>query len=92
MESNLNQLEDSYDIVIVGFGPVGQMCSNLLNNYGLKIGVVESNFDNFSEPSSISIDDEIQRVISSLGLWDSFKDSRSVPDFADLIFPNGKVV
>ncbi len=92
MESNLNQLEDSYDIVIAGFGPVGQLCSNLLNKYGLKIGVVEPNFDIYSEPRAISIDDEIQRIISSLGLWDSFKDTRSVPDFADLIFPNGKVV
>jgi len=69
MESNLNQLEDSYDIVIAGFGPVGQLCSNLLNKYGLKIGVVESSFDIYSEPRAISIDDEIQRIISSLGLW-----------------------
>ena len=92
MESNLNQLEDSYDIVIVGFGPVGQLCSNLLNKYPLKVGVIESNFDVYSEPRAISIDDEIQRIISSLGLWESFKYIRSVPDFADLIFPDGKVV
>ena len=92
MESNLSQLVDSYDIVITGFGPVGQLCSNLLNKYGLKIGVIESNLDIYSEPRAISIDDEIQRIISSLGLWDKFKDTRSVPDFADLTFPNGKVV
>ena len=92
MESNLNQLEDSYDIVIAGFGPVGQLCSNLLNKHGLKIGVIESNFDIYPEPRAISIDDEIQRIINDLGLWDSFKDSSNVPDFADLIFPNGKVV
>ena len=92
MESDLNQLEDSYDIIIVGFGPVGQLCSNLLNKYGLKIGVIESNLDIYSEPRAISIDDEGQRIISSLGLWGSFKDTRSVPDFADLTFPNGKVV
>ena len=92
MESNLSQLEDSYDIIIAGFGPVGQLCANLLNKYGLNIGAIESNFGIYSEPRAISIDDEIQRIISSLGLWDSFKDSVHVPDFADLIFPNGKVV
>tara|TARA_B100001123_G_scaffold183032_1_gene209568 strand:+ start:202 stop:1746 length:1545 start_codon:yes stop_codon:yes gene_type:complete len=92
MESNLSQLEDSYDIIISGFGPVGQLCSNLLNKYGLSIGAIESNFDIYSEPRAISIDDEIQRIISSLGLWDSFKDRVNVPDFADLVFPNGKVV
>ena len=92
MKSSSNQLEDSYDIIIAGFGPVGQLCSNLLNKYGLKVGVIESDFEICSEPRTISIDDEIQRIISSLGLWDSFKDTRSVPDFADLIFPNGKVV
>ena len=92
MKSSSNQLEDSYDIIIAGFGPVGQLCSNLLNKYGLKVGVIESDFEICSEPRTISIDDEIQRIISSLGFWDSFKDSISVPDFADLIFPNGKVV
>ena len=92
MENKLNQLEDSYDIIIAGFGPVGQLCSNLLNRYGLNIGVIESNFDIYSEPRAISIDDEIQRTISSLGLWDSFRGNVAVPDFADLVFPNGKVV
>ena len=92
MDSNLNQLADSYDIIISGFGPVGQLCSNLLNKYGLKIGVVESNFDIFSEPRAISMDDEIQRIIGSLGFGDNLKDIINVPDFADLIFPNGKVV
>ena len=92
MENKLNQLEDSYDIIIAGFGPVGQLCSNLLNKYGLNIGVIESNFDIYSGPRAISIDDEIQRTISSLGLWDSFRDNVAVPDFADLVFPNGKVV
>jgi len=88
----LNQLEDSYDIVISGFGPVGQLCSNLLDKYGLKIAVIESNLDIPSEPRAISIDDEIQRIISSLGLWDNLKEIRFIPDFADLVFPNGKVI
>jgi len=92
MKSNLSQLEDSYDIIIAGYGPVGQLCSNLLNKHELNIGVIESNFDIYSEPRAISIDDEIQRIISSLGLWDNFKDNIDTPDFADLIFPNGKVV
>ena len=92
MESNLIQLEDSYDIIIAGYGPVGQLCSNLLNKHGLNIGVIESNLDICSEPRAISIDDEIQRIINSLGLWGNFRDNIDTPDFADLIFPNGKVV
>ena len=92
MDSKLNHLDASYDIIIAGFGPVGQLCSNLLNKHQLNIGIIESNFDICSEPRAISVDDEIQRIISSLGLWPSFKDNASAPDFADLIFPNGKVV
>ena len=92
MEIKLNQLEDSYDIVIAGFGPVGQLCSNLLNKYGLSIAAIESSPDICSYPRVTSMDDEIQRIISSLGLWDGFSDNVSVPDFADLIFPNGKVL
>ena len=62
MDSKLNQLEDSYDIIIAGFGPVGKLCSNLLNKYELSIGVIESSYDICSHPRVISIDDEIQRI------------------------------
>ena len=92
MDSKLNQLEDSYDIVIAGFGPVGQFCSNIFNRYGIKVGAIEVYSNIYPEPRSISIDDEIQRLISSLGLWNKFKKNIVALDFADLIFPNGKVV
>ena len=92
MENELNQTKDSYDILIAGFGPVGQLCSNLLNKYGINFGVIESNHNIGSEPRAISIDDEIQRLISSLGSIENFRNNFDVPDFADLIFPNGKVV
>ena len=87
-----NQLGDYFDVIIVGFGPVGQLCSTLLNKYGLNTAVIESNLDIYSEPRAISIDDEIQRMISNLGLWDDFTRNQEVPDFADLVFPNGKVI
>ena len=87
-----NQLEDYFDVIIVGFGPVGQLCSTLLNKYGLNTAAIESNLDIYSEPRAISIDDEIQRIISNLGLWDDFTRNQEVPDFADLVFPNGKVI
>tara|TARA_B100000579_G_C22820012_1_gene850050 strand:- start:190 stop:1725 length:1536 start_codon:yes stop_codon:yes gene_type:complete len=92
MEAKLNQLEDYFDIIIVGLGPVGQLCANLLSKYRLKIGIIESNLDIYSKPRAISIDDEIQRIISNLGLWDNFRDNHEIPDFADLTFPNGKVI
>ena len=92
MESKLSQHNEYYDIVIAGFGPVGQFCSNVLDQYGIKVGVIESSDNIFPEPRAISIDDETQRLINSLGLWKDFKDSIIVPDYADLIFPNGKVV
>ena len=31
----------NFDVVIVGFGPVGQFAANLLNQYNLKIAVIE---------------------------------------------------
>lgn len=57
-----------YDVVIVGFGPVGAIFANLLANYGLKIALVERTASIYDKPRAITIDHEALRVFQQVGL------------------------
>ena len=92
MESKPDKVERSYDIVIIGYGPVGQFCSAILDKYKLNIAVIETYPNIYPFPRAIAMDDEIQRLMNSLGLWEKFKEKTIVPEFVDFVFPNGKVV
>jgi 3-(3-hydroxy-phenyl)propionate hydroxylase len=58
----------SYDVAIVGCGPVGATLANLLCNYGLDIAVVEQAADIYDKPRAITIDHEVLRVFQACGL------------------------
>ena len=55
----------SFDVVIVGFGPVGQFVSNLLNQYNLKIAIIEKSSGNRVCPGANVLDDKIMRFIKN---------------------------
>src|SRR5258708_25678763 len=58
----------SYDVAIVGLGPVGAVFANLLSNYGLKIAVVEQADGIYDKPRAITLDHEALRVFQACGL------------------------
>jgi 3-(3-hydroxy-phenyl)propionate hydroxylase len=60
----------TYDVAIVGFGPVGAIFANLLSTYGLTIAVVEQAADIYDKPRAITIDHEVLRVFQACGLAD----------------------
>ena len=79
MKTNLT----SFDVVIVGFGPIGQFVVNLLKPYNLKIAVIEKLPSINSSPRANAIDDEIMRGMSRLDTFKEFKNKTSVPDFIE---------
>ncbi len=58
----------TYDILIVGFGPVGATMANLLARRGLHVGVVEAEREIYDKPRALTFDHEVMRVFQACGL------------------------
>ena len=59
-----------FDVVIVGYGPVGATLANLLGQRGLDVAVLESARDVYDKPRAITADHEAMRVFQECGLAD----------------------
>lgn len=88
MTSNNNQ----YDIAIVGFGLIGQICAKVCSQYNLRTLVIESRSDAEFSSNNISFDDESLRLLESIGLYDPLKVLLNKPDFTDIVLTNGRVI
>ena len=58
----------TYDVLIVGFGPVGATMANLLARRGLHVGVVEAEREIHDKPRAITHDHEVMRIYQACGL------------------------
>jgi 3-(3-hydroxy-phenyl)propionate hydroxylase len=58
----------TYDVAIVGYGPVGATAANLLGRLGLNVVVIERDPDVYNRARAISIDEEVMRVWQSIDL------------------------
>ncbi len=62
--------QTTYDVAIVGYGPVGVTAANLLGQMGLKVVVVERDPDIYARARAISTDEEVVRIWQQVGLAD----------------------
>ena len=62
------RLQPEYDVVVVGFGPVGAVAAGLLGHAGLRTLVVEKSAEVWQIPRAVAIDHEILRVLQNLGI------------------------
>ncbi|MEO0015435.1 MAG: hypothetical protein RLZZ535_3824 [Cyanobacteriota bacterium] len=58
----------TFDMVIVGYGPVGAIAANYLGMYGIKTAVFEQETDVYHLPRAIGFNHEIMRIFQQLGL------------------------
>jgi 2-polyprenyl-6-methoxyphenol hydroxylase-like FAD-dependent oxidoreductase len=58
----------SCDVLVVGYGPVGIVCSALLADYGLDVVVVEKHQERYKLHRAGHLDGEIMRVFQRLGV------------------------
>jgi len=57
-----------FDVVVVGYGPVGATLANLLGMTGVSVLVLEREGMAFHLPRAVSFDDEVMRVFQTIGL------------------------
>ena len=68
-ESTMSNALDA-DVLIVGYGPVGQTAAALLAGRGHRVAVYERFADLYDLPRAIYFDDEIMQVWQALGIVD----------------------
>ena len=64
---------DTYDVVVIGFGPVGQMASAQLGQAGHSVAAFEAHPKLYGMSRAGHMDDEIVRTLQKIGAADEFK-------------------
>ena len=74
MQTNIHTSDNStFDVVIVGRGPVGSTLANLLGQCGLKTLVLEREAASYHLPRAAHFDDESMRVFQTIGLSEAIQ-------------------
>ena len=69
----------TYDVAIVGYGPVGVTAANLLGQMGLNVVVVERDPNIYARARAISTDEEVVRIWQQVGLADELNADMGEP-------------
>ena len=81
--------QTTYDVAIVGYGPVGVTAANLLGQMGLKVVVVERDPDIYARARAISTDEEVVRIWQQVGLADQLNADMQPGCGANFVDANG---
>ncbi|AKK26895.1 bifunctional 3-(3-hydroxy-phenyl)propionate/3-hydroxycinnamic acid hydroxylase [Mycobacterium sp. EPa45] len=79
----------TYDVAIVGYGPVGATAANLLGQLGLRVVVVERDPDIYFRARAISTDEEVLRIWQQVGLADQLNADMQPGAGADFVDAHG---
>jgi len=63
-------MNQTFDVAIVGYGPVGAVLANLLGRDGVRVQVFERDREIYKLPRAVHFDDEVMRIFQSIGLRD----------------------
>jgi len=61
-------MDTTYDVAIVGYGPVGQLLATLLGQRGYRVVVIERYPDIYPMPRAVHFDHEIGRILQAVGI------------------------
>src|SRR5664279_628914 len=62
-----------FDVVVVGYGPVGQLLAALLGRRGLRVLVLEKHLSLYGKPRAGHCDGETMRTFQSLGIAEALE-------------------
>src|SRR5262245_31639380 len=61
-------MSDTFDVAVVGYGPVGQVLAILLGQMGWKVGVFEKQPAPYPLPRAVHFDHEVARILQATGI------------------------
>jgi 3-(3-hydroxy-phenyl)propionate hydroxylase len=67
----LRPVNHSFDVAVVGLGPVGATCAALLGTLGLRTVAVERSPAVYDKPRAFALDHEVMRVFEDIGVADA---------------------
>ncbi|MGC2964523.1 3-(3-hydroxy-phenyl)propionate hydroxylase [Paraburkholderia sp. GV068] len=70
--------DDLYDVVLIGYGPVGATLANLLAAYGLSVAVVEREAGVYHLARAGHFDAEVMRVLQGIGVADEVESQSGI--------------
>ena len=73
MTGSALQFKQTYDVIIVGFGPAGAVAACLLGLQGISTLVVEKGHTIYAKPRAVSIDHEVARILQNIGIGEELK-------------------
>lgn len=82
----------TYDVAIVGCGPVGATLANLLGARGVRTLVVEREVDIYRLPRAVHFDGECMRVFQSAGIADTLAPGLIVSPGMKFVDPAGRML
>ena len=62
--------EEEFEVVIVGYGPVGATLAHLLGQLGVRTLILERESAIYHLPRAVHFDDEVMRVFQTIGVAD----------------------
>ncbi len=65
--------EPTFDVVVVGMGPVGALAANLLGLRGIKTLIIDKDSEVYGSPRAIAFDHDAMRILQNCGLTDSIE-------------------
>jgi len=67
-------MQPSFDIAIIGMGPVGTCAAILFAHNGLKVVTFERDIEVYALPRAVAMDGEIVRAFQGIGLGEELND------------------
>src|SRR3954447_23230598 len=84
--------QETYDVAIVGCGPVGEELSIVLAQHGVRRIAIERETGIFSTPRAVALDDEVMRIYQGLGLAEAMSAVVSLMERVQFINEAGELL
>lgn len=81
-----------YDVLILGYGPVGATFANLLGQMGHRVAVAEMHSEIFDKPRAVNLDQEALRLWQKIGLAKTISKGCAPHPGTDFLGADGKPI